>query len=87
VRYTHGAGPVEQAILRLLTDGKPRSASQIIATLHLSRSSVYRALRVMQGQEFRRPALVSVQAEPPNVDARVWAITGAGRLTVRKGST
>jgi DNA-binding MarR family transcriptional regulator len=83
-RDSRGAGPVEQAILRLLTDGKPRSASQIIATLNLDKRSVYRALQVMQGQEFRHPALVSIQAEPPNAPARVWTITGVGRLKIRK---
>ncbi|MCC3333564.1 ArsR family transcriptional regulator [Nocardia abscessus] len=86
MRYTHGAGPVEQAILRLLADGKPRSARQIITALHLNKSSVYSALSVMRGQEFRHPALVSIHAGPPTVDVQVWTITGVGRLTIRKGS-
>lgn len=80
----YAKGDVQQAVLRLLTDGKPRTAREIIDASNLPGRTVYRALEVMKGQEFRHPALVAIHAGPTDVRARTWTITGAGRLTVRR---
>lgn len=80
--YAQGAG--QQAILRLLSDGEPRTARQVSETLGLAKRTVWGALQVMRGQAYRHLALVTVHAGPPDVPVRLWTITGAGRLSIRK---
>jgi DNA-binding MarR family transcriptional regulator len=87
VRRVHGVGPVEQAVLRLLADGTPRTAREISEALNLARRSVHGALQRLQGEEYRRPALVAIHAGPTDFRPRMWTITGAGRLTVRREVT
>ncbi len=74
----HSYGAAQQAV-----DGKPRTAGEIADALGLARRTVWGALQAMQGEEFRRPALVAVSSVLPPTHARVWMITGAGRLSIR----
>ena len=80
-------GVVEQAVLRLLSDGTPRTARQIIDATGADRRRVHRALLNLRGEPFKRPALVTLHAQRPTAPTNVWAITGAGRLTIRHTST
>ncbi len=84
---SYGKGPLSQSILRALADGTPRTARQLADLLDVDRKAVNNALRALQGQPYRRPALTAVHAEPPASAQIVWAITGAGRLAItRKGA-
>lgn len=84
---SYGKGPLSQSILRALADGTPRTARQLADLLVVDRKSVHAALRTLQGQPFRRPALTAVHAEPPVSVQIVWTITGAGRLAITRKET
>lgn len=85
--YSYGNGPLSQSILRTLADGTPRTARQLANAINAQRVSVHTALRKMQGQPYRHPALIAVHTEPPASAQIVWTITGAGRLAIqRKGA-
>lgn len=76
----YAPGPAEQAVLRLLADGTPRTARHIIEALTWQKGTIHAALLRLRGEQFRRPALIALHATDPNV----WAITATGRLAIQR---
>lgn len=69
-------GPHQQAILRLLADGRGRTANQIATKLDHSFPSTCDRLR---GMSDRWPALVEPHPSKPPKRGRIWKITPLGR--------
>lgn len=77
-------GPHQQAILRLLADGRGRTAQQIATKLDHPVAPTCTRLRTMADQW---PALVHRHPSKPGKRGRIWKLTPLGRDLVKQLET
>lgn len=81
---SYANGPHQQAVLRLLADGRGRTAHQIATKLDLPFRGTCERLKNMSD---RWPALVQRHPSKPPKRGRIWRLTPLGRDLVKQLET
>lgn len=84
---TRGKGPNQQKILKLISDGKPRTCREIAQELGMDSARVHQKVQQLHSRAdghspYAMKSLMDPNGEIGELKARKWVITEAGRKVI-----